>query len=79
MPGTNGVELAEAIEDQWPGLPVVIATGYAEMDSATGTMLRKLAKPFSQADLARELGRLVPGSRKGGRVLKFRAGGNPVT
>jgi PAS domain S-box-containing protein len=77
MPGMNGMELAEAIQDQFPGLPVVIATGYAEMDSATVTMLRKLAKPFSQADLAKELGRVAPGSRKGGRVLKFRSGGYP--
>jgi hypothetical protein len=57
----------------------VIATGYAEMDSATGMALRKLAKPFSQADLTKELDRVVPESRKGGRVLKFRAGGNPAT
>jgi nitrous oxide reductase accessory protein NosL len=57
----------------------VIATGYAEMDSAAGTMLRKLAKPFSQADLAKELERIIPGNRTGGRVLKFRSGGNPAT
>jgi CheY-like chemotaxis protein len=79
MPGMNGMELAGLIEDQFPGLPVVIATGYAEMDSAAGATLRKLAKPFSQADLAKELERIVPGSRKGGRVLKFRSGGNPAT
>jgi PAS domain S-box-containing protein len=79
MPGMHGAELAEAIESQWPGLPVVIATGYAEMGSAAGTTLRKLAKPFSQADLTKELERVVPEGRKGGRVLKFRAGGNPPT
>jgi PAS domain S-box-containing protein len=79
MPGMNGMELAGLIEDQFPGLPVVIATGYAEMDSAARTALRKLAKPFSQADLAKELERVVPGGRKGGRVLKFRSGGNPAT
>ena len=79
MPGMHGAELAEAIEGQWPGLPVVIATGYAEMDSAAGTTLRKLAKPFSQADLTKELERVAPGSRRSGRVLKFRSGGNPAT
>ncbi len=77
MPGMNGHQLADAIKDRWPDLPVVIATGYAEMDSAS--TLRKLAKPFSQADLARELQGSVRESGKGGKVLEFRGGASRAT
>ena len=75
----TGLQLAEAIEEQWPDLPVLIATGYAEMDAQPGRRCGKLAKPFTQADLAKELERVAPGSRRSGRVLKFRSGGNPAT
>jgi PAS domain S-box-containing protein len=74
MPGMNGLQLAEAIKKEWPNLPVIVATGFAEMGMEAGASLRKLAKPFSQVDLARELQGIAPASRKGGRVLKFRTG-----
>ena len=75
MPGMTGLQLVNAIKNEWPDLPVIIATGYAEMDMDAGSTLHRFAKPFSEADLARELDRIVP-IRRGGRVLKFRTGGN---
>jgi CheY-like chemotaxis protein len=48
----TGLELAEQIRARWPSLPVVIATGYAELP-ANSPSLPKLSKPFDQRDLQR--------------------------
>lgn len=59
MPRMNGLELAHKIEARWPGLNVVLASGYAEMPSIPGSTRRpRIAKPYSQADLTRLLHRL---------------------
>ncbi|MFC3441034.1 PAS domain S-box protein [Sphingobium rhizovicinum] len=51
MPGMTGAQLADAIEQRHPGLPVIIITGFAELPPhATGRP--RLDKPFRQADLA---------------------------
>ena len=58
MPGgTSGLELAREIRLRQPGLPVVLATGYAE--SAAGVRdgeFRVLMKPYSLESLAEALG-----------------------
>ena len=58
MPGgTNGVDLAREIRRRQPGVPIVLATGYAE--SAAGMMdgeFRLLLKPYSLEALADALG-----------------------
>lgn len=54
MPRITGLELAEQIRARWPGLPVVIATGYAELP-ANSLALPKLGKPFDQRDLQRAI------------------------
>jgi PAS domain S-box-containing protein len=53
MPGMTGVELATTIKTEWPDMPVVIATGFAELSGTAGTRFNKLAKPFKLDDLAR--------------------------
>lgn len=55
MPRMTGAQLAEAIRAEWPGLPVILATGYAELSSAEKADLPRLAKPFRQDDLARAI------------------------
>jgi len=75
MPQMTGLQLAEAIKREWPDLPLILATGYAEMMPGEGVGLPKLAKPFTQADLAEQVARIRPRERRA-RVLKFR-GGNP--
>ncbi len=52
MPGTSGLELAEALARTRPGLPVLIATGYGELPAAEAAGLVRLAKPFGPAELA---------------------------
>jgi CheY-like chemotaxis protein len=51
MPRMTGAELAEVIRAEWPRLPIVLATGYAELSDAPAG-LRKLNKPFTQGQLA---------------------------
>jgi PAS domain S-box-containing protein len=52
MPRTTGLALAGQIEVLHPGLPIVLATGYAELPPGEGENLPRLAKPYSQAELA---------------------------
>jgi PAS domain S-box-containing protein len=61
MPQMTGSELARLVDGLRPGLPFVIASGYADVGAAdeTGNILPKLAKPFSQADLAAFVSRAV--------------------
>ena len=53
MPRMTGTQLAEIALAEHAGLPIILATGYGELPDGTPPALRKLAKPFSQADLAR--------------------------
>ncbi|MFK4522905.1 PAS domain S-box-containing protein [Bradyrhizobium japonicum] len=52
MPGMTGSQLAEAVRSDWPDLPIIIATGYAELPAGPAQALPRLAKPFFQRDLA---------------------------
>jgi PAS domain S-box-containing protein len=51
MPKMTGAQLAEVVAGKWPGMPVLIATGYAELPEGAGRRLPKLSKPFSQNQL----------------------------
>jgi CheY-like chemotaxis protein len=54
MPEMTGVEFAKVVRDRYPDLPIVLATGYAELPAGLGADLKlpRLAKPFLQRDLA---------------------------
>jgi len=56
MPQMTGVQLADAIRAEHAGLPVILATGYAELPPDAETQLPRLAKPFLQRDLAVAIG-----------------------
>ena len=51
MPGMTGVELAARIREVWSGLPVILASGYAEIPVGEGLGLVRLAKPYRPEDL----------------------------
>lgn len=51
MPGMTGLQLAETIRQLRPDLPIILATGYAEMPRHAASHLRKLAKPYRRIDL----------------------------
>lgn len=52
MPAMTGVELAAAVKTLRPSLQTLIVTGYAELPPGTHPLLHRLAKPFSQRQLA---------------------------
>jgi CheY-like chemotaxis protein len=51
MPGLSGTDLALVLASERPGLPVLIVSGYADLDGLPADLPR-LTKPFRQADLA---------------------------
>jgi PAS domain S-box-containing protein len=51
MPNMTGVELAEAVHQGTPDLPIVLATGYAELPAGAASGLTRLSKPFTQLEL----------------------------
>ena len=59
MPGMTGTELAKGIRRKWPELPVVIATGYAELPGDLDPAIPRLSKPYRQQDLAALVARLI--------------------
>lgn len=52
MPRMTGMELAEEILTLRPNMPLIIATGYAELQRKLGAKFARLAKPFSQEKFA---------------------------
>jgi len=54
-----GADLAREIARRWPTLPVILATGYAELPSGEMAELPRLSKPFDQAALSQMIGSVV--------------------
>jgi two-component system cell cycle sensor histidine kinase/response regulator CckA len=59
LPGMHGGELANDMRQKWPGLRVIVMSGYAEDEAVRRGVregaLRFLQKPFDMVTLAREL------------------------
>jgi CheY-like chemotaxis protein len=62
MPGMSGVELIREIRARKADLPVLIISGYAEVEGIAPDLPR-LAKPFRNAELAERIAAI--GSMKG--------------
>ena len=60
MPRMTGSQLAVAIRNEWPDMPIILATGFAEIPEGSGiTDIQRLGKPFSQAQLAEAINRIA--------------------
>ena len=59
MPNMTGLQLAQSARDDRPELAVILATGYAELPTGADPSFARLAKPFTQAELAEAVGRAV--------------------
>jgi PAS domain S-box-containing protein len=59
MPGMTGIELAAASREVRPSLPILLATGYAELPEGTQVDLPRLAKPYHQDQLRDRLDQLL--------------------
>jgi nitrogen-specific signal transduction histidine kinase/CheY-like chemotaxis protein len=57
MPGMTGTELARQIQAVWPDLPILIISGYAELEDVAPDLPR-LMKPFRESELAAALAAL---------------------
>jgi signal transduction histidine kinase len=61
MPGMNGAEAFQKLRAAWPSLPVIMATGFLDPETAflldQGRGARSIAKPFN----IKELGALIQG------------------
>jgi PAS domain S-box-containing protein len=55
MPGMNGFELAQRIKERNSRLPVILATGYAELPANRSIEFERLSKPYTAKDLAAAL------------------------
>jgi CheY-like chemotaxis protein len=55
MPRMTGLQLLEVVRERWPGLPVILATGYAEIPGGTQVIVPKLGKPFTEQALGQAL------------------------
>jgi PAS domain S-box-containing protein len=74
MPKMTGTELAKIIKREWPDIPVLLATGYADRVRGDDIGLPKLTKPYMQRELAEAIVRMNPPRRKGDRVVRLRNG-----
>lgn len=52
MPKMNGAQLARAAKEICPTLPILLATGYAELPDGDDLALPRIGKPYQQEQLA---------------------------
>ena len=67
MPGMTGAELMQRTRAMFPGLPMIIATGYADMKAIEQVIHDDvvLRKPFQLAELAVSVGQALERQRQG--------------
>jgi signal transduction histidine kinase len=64
MPRMNGMELAATARELRPDLPILLATGYAELPSGPAIDLPRIDKPYHQERLAAGIARAVQTGRR---------------
>ncbi|WP_410217331.1 ATP-binding protein [Paracoccus sp. (in: a-proteobacteria)] len=65
MPKMNGAQLAAASRTLRPDLPILLATGYAELPSGVELDLPRLAKPYLLDDLEIEIANVMKAAPQG--------------
>ena len=69
MPAMTGLQLAECIHTRFPGLPIILATGYAELPVDPSTLgIARLAKPCTQHEIAAAIHQAVRANGAANRV-----------
>jgi len=59
MPGMTGVELSKHIREVKPTLPIILATGYADLLAGNDPGLPRLSKPYRRDELEAMLAAVV--------------------
>ncbi|HXT81263.1 MAG TPA: response regulator, partial [Acetobacteraceae bacterium] len=52
MPHMTGMDLARVMHQDWPDIPVILASGYIDLPEPDDLPIPRLAKPYLQSDLA---------------------------
>jgi two-component system cell cycle sensor histidine kinase/response regulator CckA len=68
MPGIDGLTLARQLRVRWPGLPVLLLSGYAEVvlgEDLAGAGMGFLPKPFAAGDLVAQVAAVLDGGGPG--------------
>ncbi len=55
MPSMDGAQLAKAAGDVRPNLPILLATGYAELPEGSELELHRVGKPYTQSKIDIEI------------------------
>jgi nitrogen-specific signal transduction histidine kinase len=67
MPGMNGVELANIVRQRYPGLPVILTSGYSEVLAENAHVgFELIQKPYSVESLSRVLRKAIVRPERGG-------------
>jgi CheY-like chemotaxis protein len=72
MPGMTGTQLMAAIRSEWPHLPVILATGYADLPEGADPEMPRLSKPFMQNDLAGAIAASIEPVERHDCIVPFR-------
>jgi CheY-like chemotaxis protein len=73
MPGMTGMELARQIRTHWPDMPVILASGYADLPNEEDPGWPRLSKPYQQDELAAAIARVFELVRSNGNVVPLDA------
>lgn len=60
MPGMTGADLIHAVAEEWPKLPVLLVSGYADIPQGLPAGISRLGKPFRPDDLSAVIADMVP-------------------
>jgi len=66
MPGMTGTQLSRQIRRNWPDLPIILATGYADLPNGEDPGLPRLSKPYQQEELSAMIAQVLGLVRPGG-------------
>jgi CheY-like chemotaxis protein len=76
MPGMTGTQLSRQIRRNWPALPIILATGYADLPNGEDPGLPRLSKPYQQEELAAMIAQVLGSVAAGagaGNVISIEA------
>jgi CheY-like chemotaxis protein len=71
MPVMTGTEFARRIRARWPDLPIILATGYADLPNGEDPGLPRLSKPYQQEELAAMINRALGLVSTAAKVIPF--------
>ncbi len=72
MPQMTGAQLIQILQTRAPDLPMIIATGFAELPAGIASGILKLAKPFNEAQLVAAMSKACDRRRAPTSVVPFR-------